>query len=155
MSTPGRECSSVKSSTKVSLLARVPSGLISEGLALSACPTGLNECRLLFRLADRRSLPSHFLRRFIATPVVRLRTWKMLVWSEAWNAEGEKGKTGCHFNHTPTTTHVPTALPFMVLSSVPKRNQQGILEGNAADHASWMPATPARSRQERIELNGR
>jgi len=30
----------------------------------------------------------------MAAPVDRLRKRKMLVWSEAWNAEGEKGKTG-------------------------------------------------------------
>jgi len=28
-------------------------------------------------------------------PVVRLRSRKMLVWSEAGNAEGEKGETDC------------------------------------------------------------
>jgi hypothetical protein len=28
-----------------------------------------------------------------SAPVVQLGAWKMLVWSEAWNAEGEKGKT--------------------------------------------------------------
>ena len=71
---PRRECSRVKSSTKVGLLARGPSGLITEGLALSACPAGLNECRLLLRLADRRVSASHFMRMLIAVPVVRLRS---------------------------------------------------------------------------------
>jgi hypothetical protein len=33
----------------------------------------------------------------------------VLVWSEAWNAEGEKGKTDCCFEHTPIRTRVPTA----------------------------------------------
>jgi hypothetical protein len=32
----------------------------------------------------------------------------MLVWSEARNAKGEKGKTGCHFKHTPAGVDVPT-----------------------------------------------
>jgi hypothetical protein len=45
---PRRECSSVKSSTKVGLLSHGPSGLISEEFALSACSTGLNE-HCLFR----------------------------------------------------------------------------------------------------------
>ena len=71
---PGRECSRVKSSTKVSLLAGGPSGLISGGLALSACPTGLNECRPWLRLAVRRFVASRFLRRLIALPVIQLRT---------------------------------------------------------------------------------
>jgi hypothetical protein len=66
---PGRECSSVKSSTKVSLLARGPFGLISEEFALSGCSTGL----VFLGLADRRSCVA-FMRRLIAGPVVRLRT---------------------------------------------------------------------------------
>jgi hypothetical protein len=33
----------------------------------------------------------------------------MLVWSKAWSAEGEKGKTSCSFQHTPTQGCVPAA----------------------------------------------
>jgi hypothetical protein len=33
----------------------------------------------------------------------------MLVWSEAWSAEGEKGKTSCFLKHTLTRACVPTA----------------------------------------------
>jgi hypothetical protein len=44
MRRPKWECSSMKSSAKVSLLALVPSGLIPEELVLSAWPAGLNEC---------------------------------------------------------------------------------------------------------------
>lgn len=47
----GRECSRVKSSTKVSLPAHDLSGLISEEPALWACPAGLNGGCLLLRLA--------------------------------------------------------------------------------------------------------
>jgi hypothetical protein len=71
---PGRECSRVKSSIKVSLLADGPDGLISEGLTLSACFTGLNEGRLLLRFADRRLSTSRFLGRLIAAPAAPLRT---------------------------------------------------------------------------------
>jgi hypothetical protein len=31
----------------------------------------------------------------------------MLVWSEAWNAEGEKGETDCSFKHMPPKACVP------------------------------------------------
>lgn len=71
---PERECSRVKSSTKVSLPARVASGLISEELALPDCSTGLDERRPLLRLTHRRLFEAHFLRRFIAAPMVQLRT---------------------------------------------------------------------------------
>ena len=30
----------------------------------------------------------------------------MLVWSEAWNAKGEKGQTDCYFKHTPNRGYV-------------------------------------------------
>jgi len=33
----------------------------------------------------------------------------MLVWSEAWSAEGEKGKTNCSLKHTLTQACVPKA----------------------------------------------
>jgi hypothetical protein len=71
---PGRECSRVKSSAKVNLLAHGLCGFISEGLALWACPTCLNEGRLLLQLAGRRLFASHFLRSLIAAPIVRLLT---------------------------------------------------------------------------------
>jgi hypothetical protein len=32
----------------------------------------------------------------------------MLVWSEAWSAEGEKGKTSCSLKHTLARASVPT-----------------------------------------------
>jgi hypothetical protein len=35
-----------------------------------------------------------------------------------------------YFDHTPTTAHVPVALPFMVLA-VPERKQRGVLKGRA------------------------
>src|ERR1019366_6900863 len=44
--------------------------------------------------------------RIIATPVVLWRPWRVLVWSEAWIAEGERGKVYL-FEHTPATAHVP------------------------------------------------
>jgi hypothetical protein len=37
----------------------------------------------------------------------------MLVWSQAWNAEGEKGKTRYWLKHTPASARVPAGLPFM------------------------------------------
>jgi len=40
---PERECSSMKSSAKISLFALVPSGSIPEELVLSAWPSGLKE----------------------------------------------------------------------------------------------------------------
>jgi len=33
----------------------------------------------------------------------------VLVWSEAWSAEGEKGKTGCLLQHTPAGARLPAA----------------------------------------------
>lgn len=66
---PWRECSRIKSSIKVTLLAQGRSGLISEEWTLSACPTGLDESRLLLDLADRQLFASHFLGRLIAAPV--------------------------------------------------------------------------------------
>jgi len=36
----------------------------------------------------------------------------MLVWSEARNAEGEKGNTDAYFKHTPKEDRVPTASSF-------------------------------------------
>ena len=36
----------------------------------------------------------------------------MLVWSEAWNAKGEEGKTGYCLEHTPIAVLVPMASLF-------------------------------------------
>jgi hypothetical protein len=46
-------------------------------------------------------------------PVVRLRTRKMLVWSEAWNAEGEKAGKDCSLKHTPACVRVPPFLLYL------------------------------------------
>lgn len=67
---PESECSSVKSSAKVSLLARDLSGFISGALALPVRVAGPNERRLMLLLADRWPFASHFLRMIIADPVV-------------------------------------------------------------------------------------
>jgi hypothetical protein len=71
---PWRECSSVKSSTKVSFLGRGLSGLISEDSALPACPTGVNEFLILSGLLRSGLFGLHFVERVIAAPIVRLRT---------------------------------------------------------------------------------
>jgi hypothetical protein len=42
----------------------------------------------------------------------------MLVWSEAWSAEGEKGKTSCSFKHTLTRACVPTAYPVAMANGL-------------------------------------
>jgi hypothetical protein len=76
---PRRVCSSVKSWRKVSLLPDGFSNFISEGLALSPWHAGLYDCRLLLALAAKRFVTTHFLARLIATPVVWLSTWKLLV----------------------------------------------------------------------------
>ena len=47
----------------------------------------------------------------MAAPVERLLTWKVLVWSEAWNAEGERGIC-CYFKHTPITANVREPVVF-------------------------------------------
>jgi hypothetical protein len=47
-----------------------------------------------------------------------------------------EGEIVYYFEHTPAPANVPMTFPIMVLSMAAKRNQQGILEGNAADHAS-------------------
>jgi hypothetical protein len=69
-----RERSKVKSSTKVALLSLGPSALISEELALRACPIGLDKRRLLSALGDKRLCVLLFLAKLIAAPVVRIRT---------------------------------------------------------------------------------
>ena len=46
-----------------------------------------------------------------------------------------------YFKHTPTTAHVRIVFTLHGASAVSKRNQQGIPEGNAAGHTSWVPAT--------------
>jgi hypothetical protein len=42
------------------------------------------------RRVAKYALTSTFLMRAIAAPFARLNTWTVLVWSEAWKAEGEK-----------------------------------------------------------------
>jgi hypothetical protein len=47
----------------------------------------------------------------------------MLVWSEAWSAEGEKGETDYYFKHTPPVTCVPAESRF---NRSPKNDCLGI-----------------------------
>jgi hypothetical protein len=42
----------------------------------------------------------------------------MLVWSEAWNAEGEKEKTDYCLKHTPANVRVPAALPWIAANGL-------------------------------------
>jgi hypothetical protein len=41
----------------------------------------------------------------------------MLVWSEAWTAEGEKGKTDCYPEYTPAGGHLGAVQPFMMFKN--------------------------------------
>jgi hypothetical protein len=41
----------------------------------------------------------------------------VLVWGKAWNAGGEKEKIAYCFEHTPVTSNVPEARPFMLPDS--------------------------------------
>lgn len=112
---PGRECSSVKSSTKVSLLAMGLSAVISEELAPSACPGGLDNRRRPFRLADGQSSASYFLRRFIAPPFIACLHERCSSGTKPCMLRRE-GRIVCYVKRTPTPANVPTALAFIVLS---------------------------------------
>jgi hypothetical protein len=101
--TPDDECSATKSPAKLAGFALIASGSATEKPVAS----GWHKCIFVRKRGDRWFFTSLFLMRLMAAPVVRLRTWKMLVWSEAWNAEGEKAKMGYWFKHTPTRAGVP------------------------------------------------
>jgi len=89
---PLAECSTEKSSTKVRRIVLVPAALISGMPAASGLPINRASASLMARRAAKCSLTSIFLMRLIATPIVWLPAWTVLVWSEGWRAEGENRK---------------------------------------------------------------
>jgi hypothetical protein len=74
----------------------IPSGSAPEKPVASGWLTGLHRFMSL-----RWRAVSILSKIFISAPVIKLRTWKVLVWSEARVAEGEKEKRNDSFQHTP------------------------------------------------------
>jgi len=79
---------------------------VGSGMTASGISGGEMWIRLWTR-DDRCFLTSLFFMKVIATPIVRLLAWTVLVWSEAWNAVGEKKNYIYCFEHTPDEVRVP------------------------------------------------
>jgi hypothetical protein len=88
------ECSATKSAENSDCVAFITLGSASEKPVASGWLSGGHKWILERKGGRMWFFTSVRLMMLMAAPVDRLRKRKMLVWSEAWNAEGEKGKTG-------------------------------------------------------------
>ncbi len=107
MARPDDECPATESSENCDGFAGIASASATELPVASGRLTGSHKCIPVRDCGDRWFLTSLFLMRLMAAPMVRLRSCKILVWSEAWSAKGEEGKTGYCFKHTPNRVCVP------------------------------------------------
>jgi hypothetical protein len=92
---PDDECSATKSTVKLDRFALFVSDSASETPVASGWLSGAHKCIFVRNSRDRGFSASLLSTKLMASPFVRLRSRKMLVWSEAGNAEGEKEETGC------------------------------------------------------------
>ncbi len=110
---PKDECSATKSSANMDRSVWAASDSAAEKPVASGWLSGWHRWIWVRWRRDRWFFTSLFLTRLMAAPVVRLRAWKMLVWSVAWNAEGEKGNTASYLEHTPARACVPADSSFI------------------------------------------
>jgi hypothetical protein len=108
------ECSVTKSSANRDGFALSASDSATDTPAASDWLTGGHKCIFVRYREDRWFFTSLFSMRLMAAPIVRLRISKMLVWSEAWDAEGEKGQTRCCFKHTPIKLRAPPSPTIII-----------------------------------------
>jgi hypothetical protein len=125
---PGAECSVTKSALKLDRFALFVSDSAPEKPVASGWLSGAHKCIFVRNLRDRGFSASLLSTKLMASPFVRLLSRKMLVWSEAGNAEGEKEETCCCSKYTPAGACVPAAfIPTSPRQVTPQSSFSGLL----------------------------